>query len=141
MAIKDSGKVLVDTSVWIDFFRKKEPAYGLVSELMGAERICSIGIVLAELLQGAKSMKEISVVKDFIHVFDFLSETPQLWEEAGVLSFRLRGKGRTVGLSDCLIAVMSKQYDVALLSFDKDFAIIKEEIKLDLHPLIGSMQG
>ena len=141
MAIRDSGKVLVDTSVWIDFFRKKEPAHGLVSDLMGAERICSIGIVLAELLQGAKSMKEISVIKDFIHVFEFLTETPQSWEEAGILSFRLRGKGRTVGLSDCFIAIMSKRYDVTLLSFDQDFAVIKEEIKLNLHPLVGSMQG
>ena len=87
MTIRDSGKVLVDTSAWIDYFRKKEPAYCLVSELLREERICCIGIVLAELLQGAKSTKEIDVIKDFIHIFEFLPERPQLWEQAGELSW------------------------------------------------------
>ncbi|MFH1005989.1 MAG: PIN domain-containing protein [Candidatus Latescibacterota bacterium] len=137
MATKDSGKVLVDTSVWIDYFRKKEPAYGVVSELLREERICCIGIVLAELLQGAKSMKEINVIKDFIHIFEFLPETPQLWEQTGELSFHLRSKGKTVGLSDCFIAVMSKQYNAALLSFDTDFAAINDEMKLNLYPVHG----
>jgi predicted nucleic acid-binding protein len=137
MATKDSGKVLVDTSAWIDYFRKKEPAYGIVSELLQEERICSIGIVLAELLQGAKSMKEVTVINDFIHVFEFLPETPQSWEQAGELSFHLRGRGRTVGLSDCFIAVMSKQYNAALLTFDADFTAIKDEMKLSLYPVHG----
>ena len=132
MAIKDSGKVLVDTSVWIDYFCKKEPAYGVVSELLQKERICSIGLILAELLQGAKSMKEVSVIKDFIHIFEFLPEMPQLWEQTGELSFHLRRKGKTVGLSDCFIAVMSKRYNTMLLTFDTDFIAIKEEMELNL---------
>jgi predicted nucleic acid-binding protein len=140
MAIKDSGKVLVDTSVWIDYFRKKEPAYGVVSELLREDRICSIGIVLAKLLQGAKSMKEVAVIKDFIHVFEFLPETPQVWQQAGELSFHLRGKGRAVGLSDCFIAVMSKQYNAALLAFDADFTAIKDEMNLSLYPVRGPGQ-
>ena len=132
MAIKDSGKVLVDTSVWIDYFCKKEPAYGVVSELLQKERICSIGLILAELLQGAKSMKEVTVIKDFIHIFEFLPEMPQLWEQSGELSFRLRRKGKTVGNSDCFIAVMSKWYNTILLTFDTDFTAIKEEMELNL---------
>ena len=132
MAIKDSGKVLVDTSVWIDYFCKKEPAYGVVSELLQKERICSIGLILAELLQGAKSMKEVTVIKDFIHIFEFLPEMPQLWEQTGELSFHLRRKGKTVGNSDCFIAVMSKWYNTILLTFDTDFTAIKEEMELNL---------
>ena len=132
MAIKDSGKVLVDTSVWIDYFRKKEPAYGAVSKLLQEERICCIGIVLAELLLGAKSMKEVTVIKDFIHIFEFLPEMPQLWEQSGELSFNLRRKGKTVGNSDCFIAVMSKWYNTILLTFDTDFTAIKEEMELNL---------
>jgi hypothetical protein len=88
---------------------------------------------VAELLQGAKSEKEVSVIKDFIHVFEFLSETPQLWEEAGVLSYNMRRKGKTRGLSDCLIAVITKHYNTSLLTLDADFAALKEETNLNIY--------
>jgi predicted nucleic acid-binding protein len=135
MAIKDSGKVLVDTSAWIDFFRKKEPSYSIVSELLTENRIVSAGIIVAELLQGAKSEKEVAVIKDFIHVFEFLSETPQLWEEAGELSYNMRRKGKTMGLSDCLIAVVTKHYNSSLLTLDTDFVALKKETDLDIYPM------
>ena len=135
MTIEGSGKVLVDTSVWIDFFRKKEPAYSIVSKLLPENRIVSIGIIIAELMQGAKSEKEVTVIKDFVHIFDFLPETPQLWVQAGELSFNIRRVGKTVGLSDCFIAVITKHYNASLLSLDKDFQIIKGEFDLSLLPI------
>ncbi len=133
METRDSVKVLVDTSAWIDYFRKKEPAYSTVSKLLTEDRICCMGIVIAELLQGAKSEKEVTILKDFVNIFDFLPETLQLWEQAGELSSSLRRKGITVGLSDCFIAVNSVYYDVELLTFDTDFKAIKDEVKLTLY--------
>jgi hypothetical protein len=132
MAIKDSGKVLVDTSAWIDFFRKKEPSYSIVLELLTENRIVSAGIIVAELLQGAKTEKEAAVIKDFVHVFEFLPETPKLWEEAGELSCNMRRKGKTIGLSDCFIAVITKHYNTSLLTLDTDFAVLKEEANLNI---------
>ena len=84
------ANVLVDTSVWIEFFRKHEPYYGMVSRLIDDERVCCCGIILAELMQGAKSDKELTVLEDFPRVFPFIPESSQLWAEAGKLSFRLR---------------------------------------------------
>ena len=98
-------KVLVDTSAWIEFFRKKDPYYTVVLGLVDEDRICCAGIILGELLQGARSGKELEVIKDFLHVFEFVPESPDLWEKAGELSFALRRKGEAVGLSDCFIAV------------------------------------
>ena len=37
------------------------------------------GIVLAELLQAAKSQKELDVLKEFLCVFDFLPESTEMW--------------------------------------------------------------
>jgi hypothetical protein len=135
MATKDSGKVLVDTSAWIDFFRKKEPSYSIVLELLTENRIVSAGIIVAELLQSAKSEKEVAVIKDFMHVFEFLTETPQLWKEAGVLSYNMRRKGKTTGLSDCFIAVITKHYNKSLLTLDTDFDALKEETDLNIYPV------
>lgn len=129
------GKVLIDTSVWIEFFRKKEPYHTFVLGLIDEDRICCAGIVLGELLQGARSGKELEVLKDFLHVFDFVPETPEIWEKAGELSFALRRKGGAVGLSDCFIAVAAMACDAEILSLDKHFGILGKEIDVNVTRL------
>jgi hypothetical protein len=126
-------KVLVDTSAWIEFFRKKAPYYGIVLELMDDDKICCIGLVLAELMQGAKSEKELNTIKEFLHVFDFFPESIDLWEDAGELSFMLQRKGVTVGLSDCYISVITKSANATLLTLDKHFSAIQKETVLNLY--------
>jgi predicted nucleic acid-binding protein len=96
------ANVLIDSSVWIEFFKKREPFHSAVLELMDANRVCCVGLILAELMQGAKSERELSVIRDFTHVFRFLPETPELWAKAGKLSYTLRRKGITVGLAEKL---------------------------------------
>ena len=125
-------RVLVDTSVWIDFFRKKEPFYSRVLQLLDEDRICCIGIVLAELIQGAKSAKETKVLKDFTHVFSFLEESTRVWEKAGELSFSLRKSGQQIGLSDCYIALAAYREKAAILTVDNHFNIIKEHLGIVL---------
>lgn len=124
-------KVVVDTSVWIEFFRKKEPYYNIVLDLIDNERVACIGIVLAELLQGAKSVKELNTIKEFLYVFDFLPESERLWEQAGELSFNLQRKGKSAGLSDCYIAVVTRAYNTKLLTTDKHFDVIKKEVEIN----------
>lgn len=126
-------KILVDTSVWIEFFKKKTPWYGLVSKLMDDKRVCCTGIVLAELIQGAKSEKELEVLRDFRHVFEFLDESLDLWQDAGELSHALRRKGKSIGLSDCYLAVAAKTNKVSLLTLDKHFESIKGVAGISLY--------
>ena len=125
-------KTLVDTSAWIEFFRKKAPYYHVISDLIDNESIVCTGIIFAELLQGAKSEKELSTIKEFLFVFDFLPESEKIWEAAGELSFSLRKKGKSVGLSDCYIASAVKINNLALLTRDKHFDLLKKETGLRL---------
>jgi len=131
--MKDSDKILVDTSAWIEFFRKKDPHYKVILELIDNTKVCCLGIVLAELLQGAKSQKELDVLKEFLFVFDFLPESTEMWRKAGELSYLLRQKGKSVGLSDCYISVVAKTNDAALLTLDKHFEVIGKETGLNLY--------
>jgi len=124
MKMKDSDKILVDTSAWIEFFRKKDPYYKVILELIDNGKVCCLGIVLAELLQGAKSQKELDVLKEFLYVFDFLPESTEMWRKAGELSYLLRQKGKAVGLSDCYISVVANTNDATLLTLDKHFEVI-----------------
>ncbi len=126
-------KILVDTSVWIEFFKKKEPWHSAVSGLIDDKRICCVGLVLAELLQGAKSEKELGVLRDFRHVFEFLDESVDLWQAVGELSHALVRKGKTIGLSDCYLAVAAKAHKAMILTLDRHFEVIKDVAGISLH--------
>ena len=123
----------MDTSVWIEFFKKKEPWHGTVSGLIDDKRICCVGLVLAELLQGAKSEKELAVLRDFRHVFEFLDESVDLWQAAGELSHALVRKGKTIGLSDCYLAVTAKANKAMILTLDRHFEAIKDVAGISLY--------
>jgi predicted nucleic acid-binding protein len=133
METRDLDKVLVDTSAWIEFFKKKEPWYSAVSGLMDEKRVCCSGIILAELIQGAKSEKELEILRDFRHVFEFLDESIELWQAAGELSQALLRKGKSIGLSDCYLAVAAKANKVHLLTLDKHFDVIKNFAHIALY--------
>lgn len=126
-------RVLVDTSVWIEFFRKNDPFYSVVSQMIDDEQICCLGIILAELMQGAKSDKELAVLNDFSKVFEFIPETQNLWADAGRLSFDLRRKGITIGLADCYIAVAAAQANAMIATCDIHFKMLEKSVKISLY--------
>jgi predicted nucleic acid-binding protein len=129
------ARVLVDSSVWIEFFRKNEPYHGIVGKLMDDEQIVCCGVILAELMQGAKSDKELAVLEDFLQIFTFIHETPELWAAAGKLSHKLRRKGVTVGLSDCFIAVAAASAKVPVATLDSHFDVLCNPAGISLFPL------
>jgi len=131
--MKDSDNILVNTSAWIEFFRKKDPYYEVILELIDNGKICCVGIVFAELLQGAKCQREFEVLKEFLYVFDFLTESTEMWKKAGELSYLLRQKGKAIGLSDCYISVTTISNNVKLLTLDRHFEAIGKEVELNLY--------
>jgi predicted nucleic acid-binding protein len=124
--------VLIDTSVWIQYFRKREEVYHKVNELIDSGRVYCLRLIIAELIQGAKTEREIEVIKDLTRVFPTLKEEPDSWEKAGILAFRMRKAGKSIGLSDCYIALLARQNNAAIYTFDKHFAEIQsyEDITL-----------
>jgi predicted nucleic acid-binding protein len=119
--------VLVDTSAWIAYFRREEPCFGLVLELLDDDRICCVGLILAELLQGVRSENEAAHLLGFPHLFDFLPESMENWVSAGSFANRLRKKGRTVGLADCYIAAVAQANGLSVLTLDNHFTVLRDE--------------
>jgi predicted nucleic acid-binding protein len=137
MEIPALVKVLVDTSVWIEFFRRRDPYYSIVARMIDNEQVCLAGIILAELMQGAKSEKELAVLAEFPKVFDFIPEMHQLWSEAGLLAYNLRRKGITIGLSDCYIAVAAALLVLRLLHL---MATLKLSVNRLKSPCLTSLR-
>ncbi len=126
-------KILVDTSVWIDYFKGQN---GYIVNLMDAiltkNNIYVPKVVIAELMQGCKSEKEISVVEDFLDAFYIIDNSENTWIKAGKLSFSMKKQGKTVNLIDCYISVIARENDCAVFTLDKHFYDIKNFIKIKL---------
>lgn len=126
-------RVLVDTSVWVDYLRGVTPGVAeKVDRLLSDAEVCVPKIVLAELVQGAKSEREIAAVEDFPEAFTIIDQGPDTWLKAGKLSRRLRSRGQTIHLIDCYIAVIAEENGCAVLTLDEHFREIQEILPLRL---------
>jgi hypothetical protein len=112
---------LVDTSVWIDFFRGVASVKELLTKLIGRDRVFTAGPVLFDLLQGIKSSEERGQVKEALLSVNFLQITPEDWEGAALVSRELRSKGITIPMTDLLLAQLAKAHDLEIISLDPHF--------------------
>ncbi len=90
--------ILVDTSVWIEFFRGREPVAAALEEHIEAGAVLVHALVFAELLQGCKSAAEADFVTQYWeNLKDAESETGII--TGGWYSFEHRLISRGVGLA------------------------------------------
>jgi len=126
-------RVLVDTSIWVDYLRGVTPIVAeKVDRLLSDAEVCVPKIVLVELLQGAKSDREVAAVEDFLGAFTIIDQGPDTWLEAGKLSRRLRSRGQTIHLIDCYIAVIGDENGCAVFTLDEHFREIQKVLPLRL---------
>ena len=130
--VKDRN-ILIDTSVWIDYFRGNNVQFqSKVDEALTHCHIYVPKIALAELIQGAKSEKEITVIEDFIDAFHIIDQKEDTWLKAGRLSFSMKRKGITVSIIDCYIAVIAGENGCIIFSLDEHFNSIKKFLNISL---------
>ena len=126
-------RVLIDTSVWIAYFKNRDSHFSdKVDEMLTSAHICVPKVVIAELIQGAKSEKEIAVIKECFEAFTVIDHTESTWEQAGRLSFSMKRKGITINLIDCYLAIIAQENNCKLFSLDEHFSSIKKFTPLEL---------
>ena len=131
------ANVLVDTSIWIEYFNHRHSQAGeTVEMLLREERVVIAGIVLTELLQGAKIKREFDAILDSVAALPFLDATLNTWIEAGRISYSLRRKGVTVPTTDIIIASLAIENHCSLFSMDFHFDQIPG-VELYLRPVPG----
>jgi predicted nucleic acid-binding protein len=116
--------IVVDSSVWIDYFSGNDTSEtDHLDSLLGQELIAIGDLVLAEVLQGFRADKDFRKARDLLvslHVVNMLDTTIALKSAA---NFRaLRKKGLTVRKTvDSIIATYCIENRLPLLHCDKDF--------------------
>ena len=119
--------ILVDTSVWINFFKDVETdANNYLNNNFSNIIIAICPVIMQEILQGIISDKEKEIVNyHFNSLTKLIENSYQMAIEAADIYRTLRKKGMTIRKSnDCLIAAYAIKNDVALLHDDKDFTNI-----------------
>ena len=125
--------ILVDTTVWIDFFAAKSASYVKILEdlIEQKEDICVCGIILTEVLQGIKGENEFKKTKNIFTSLLFLPMSYETFLRAAEIFRGLRQKGITIRKSmDCMIASVAIELNIPLLHNDKDFKPIERHFGL-----------
>jgi predicted nucleic acid-binding protein len=116
------ARVVVDTSVWASFFRVPGSQEGEeLARLLDAGEAVMVGVVLAELLRGARDEEELQFLEETLGALPFLEAREETWRRAGRLLFRLRRSGAQGNLADALIAALAMENGCQVYSLDEDF--------------------
>ena len=116
------SNVLLDTSVWIQYFNRLDSKPGKsVEGLLREGRAVGTGIVLTELLQGAQIEKECNAILESMAALPFLETTQNTWIKAGRISYDLRRKGITIPTTDLILASLALEYDCLIFTLDPHF--------------------
>ena len=118
---------MIDTSVWIDFFRgvpSRETT--LLRDCIGQrDHIFITGVIAQEILQGIRDDPLHQSIKDYLFLFDRLDADFSDHIEAANIYRGLRKTGVTISSPiDCLIAFIAIRHKVSLLHKDSDFTLI-----------------
>jgi tRNA(fMet)-specific endonuclease VapC len=126
-------KILIDTSAWIEFFRKKNLGiHTLVAKLLKEKRAVGSGMIALELIRGGKTSKELNVLNDLFEVIEMVYPDSPSYFLAGKMGYALARKGQSVSVVDLLIAQQAIENNLTLLTLDQHFKIIKKTFPLKL---------
>ena len=122
----ESGRVLVDTSAWIDHLAGNARIMCALERPMDDRRVVICGQVRQEVLQGARDEKAFARLQRDMSLWAYEAEAPHDYDAAARIYAQLRWKGVTVPPSDCLIAAVAKRCELAICAPDPHFRQIPD---------------
>jgi predicted nucleic acid-binding protein len=137
-------RVLVDTSVWADFFNNHpSPEQQALADLFtSSAEICTCGVVVAEVFQGLRKEEGRARLSELFRDLTFLEPGGiDFYFRAAELYRALRRRGKTIRSTiDCILAVLAEEHGCALLARDRDMETILESglLHVGRWPLEGA---
>jgi predicted nucleic acid-binding protein len=127
------NQILVDSSIWIDYFKRIEsPVSSELDTLIDNGNIYTNDLILSEIIPYLKLKNQ----KELIDILLSLERLPMNinWNE--IIEFQtlnLRTGINKVGIPDLLIVQNVIQNEAVLFTIDRHFELMKKNIKLRLH--------
>ena len=139
--------VLVDTAVWSLALRRKPAeahaavvnpqetaAIAALRDLVADGRATMIGPVRQELLSGIKSDKQFQTLRDVLQGFEDIPLEKADYELAAEFFNTCRARGVQGSNTDFLICAVASARKIPILSTDKDFALYRDYLAIQLLP-------
>jgi len=129
--------MLVDTSVWIDFFNKKilTEQVKILNYLIEDEfNICICPIIYQEILQGIRNDEVYLEIKEYLNSMIILKDDIMDVSNLAIDIYRNYRKSdiKIRKSNDCLIASYAIINDIPILHNDKDFEFISQFTNLKI---------
>jgi len=125
--------ILVDSSVWIDYFNGIATIQtDYLDKILGKELIIVGDIILLEVLQGFKSDRDYSIARQSLEEFPFRNMLGKEIALKSAYNYRyLRKKGITIKKTvDLIIATFCIENNIELLYSDRDFDPLVKHLHL-----------
>ena len=122
--------VLVDTSVWVAYFRSRNNCEKLDS-LIDENLVVINDLILAELIPFLKVQNQTKIIDLLYHI----SKLPLHinWDQIIEFQFQCVKNGLNgIGIPDLIISQNAKQNNCEIYSFDSHFKLMKDTLNLQL---------
>ena len=126
--------VLIDSSIWIHYFSSQDESLcASVEGLIRTNQAMISGLILGEVLYGAKSRIEYENLADTFEGIRCLVDSPEVFSLAAGYAWQLREKGIKAPLADLTIAAHCILGDIHLFTRDRHFSMIEEGLAVQLR--------
>lgn len=128
---------LIDSSVWVEYLRPdgSQNIKRIVHDLIEKEKIVTCGIVIVEILRGAKNKMEYNELLETFTSLPQISLDEEVIKRASIWGYTMDRKGHIVSTTDLFIA-SSAYKKVKLFHIDQEFEIISTFFDLEQEKLI-----
>ena len=126
--------ILVDSSVWIDFFSSSPGRAGheLRRMIQQSDPFALTEVVVAEVLQGL--IRNADRIERFLGQWELLEPKGfQTYRTAAAIYRAARGKGMSLTTITTVIAAIALEHDATVFTLDHDFSRIALITRLVLH--------
>ena len=126
--------VIVDTSIWIEFFRRNgDPAAKLaLGHLIKNREASFCGPVKMELLGGVSASRQQAFAQK-LKLFPTVPEKSDFWIQSAGNYSQLRSAGVTAPWNDILISTIARHSGFRIYAADNHFAIMAPILGLQLY--------
>jgi predicted nucleic acid-binding protein len=112
--------ILLDTSIWIDYFRQQAAHLNEISVLLQSRQILAYEPVFSELFYGVRNKKELELVKSLWRILPKAPFDPGTILEASLYAQRNTFYQKGIGLMDACIMYAVVRDHALLWTLDKN---------------------
>ncbi|MFH0976772.1 MAG: PIN domain-containing protein [Spirochaetota bacterium] len=115
--------ILADTNIIIDYLKNKRSDF---ENLIDKDDIATCGIILSELIHGARTEKDKVDITEAIKELQWLSIDDDIWQDVGNNLNKLKTQGLTIPFQDAVLATLCINKNIPIMTNDTHFIKIAE---------------